>query len=347
MDKRIRTVITLAVHAPSGDNTQPWYFTIDGDRVRIHLIPDLDNPILNFRLSGTYVAHGALIESMVLAAAREGLGVSVRVLPDANDPLCTAEFTFSDTPATLDPLAAQLEARHTNRKPYEPRAVPDTVLASLRDAGGAGTVFLTDAAAIRSVAHASALMEQVALETPELRQLFFSDILWSDAENRAGKPGLYVLTMEVPPPARFLFRHLTKPAFANLLLRLGFSKAARATNAKLYATAPLLALISMREESPAAYLAVGRALERLWLAATAEGLAVQPVTGLSFLARSIEHDEASKLLPKHFAQICDAEHALRTAFSLTNEQIPGMMVRIGYAAPATARSFRHAPDIRQ
>ncbi len=346
MHERLRKVIELAAHAPSGDNSQPWRFTIRGNTVRTHLIPDLDNPILNFRLSGTYVAHGALIENMVLAAPREGLGVAVTVLPDGHDPLCTAEFTFFETSSEIDPLAAQIEARHTNRKPYKSRAVPGAVVDALRAAAGADASFLFDAAAIRSVAHASALMEQVALETPELRNLFISDILWSEAENRAGKPGLFIETMEVPTFARFLFRRLMNPTFARLLLLFGFSKVARATNAKRYATAPLLVLVSMHDESPAEYLAAGRATERLWLAATEAGLAVQPVTGLSFLARSVMHGEASRLSPNHFDAIRDAERTINAAFRLTNERIPGMMIRIGYAAPATNRSCRHAPDIR-
>ena len=56
-------------------------------------------------------------------------------------------------------------------------------------------------------------MERVALETPALHKLFFGGILWSREENNSGKGGLYIKTLEVPPPIRLLFRLLKHWSF--------------------------------------------------------------------------------------------------------------------------------------
>lgn len=347
---RIRQVIATASWAPSGDNTQPWYFEFKGDTVRVHLIPDLDNPVLNFKLSGTYIAHGALIENLLLAAPLFELSAQMQLLPEGEDSHCTAEITFRDGAETSSPLAQVIRERHTNRKRYSTRAIGRNVLMELCDAaqGVSDTAcsFIDDKSEIQTVAHASALMEQVALETPKLRELFLGDILWNSEDNKKGIPGLYIKSMELPLPAQLLFKRLRNATFATMMNRLGFSRAARKINGRLYASSSALGLISMTEESPRAYLGVGRATQRVWLSATNNQLAFQPVTGILFLARSVENGSAEELLPEHLTAIKEASTQIRSAFSLKEEKISGMMFRIGYASAVTARSFRHAPDIR-
>jgi hypothetical protein len=178
-----------------------------------------------------------------------------------------------------------------------------------------------------------------------LRKLFVSDILWTDTDNRSGKQGLYIKTMELPPPARFLLRHITHPVVAKVANAIGFANIARLTNTQLYASAPAMGLITITEETPAAYIAAGRAFERVWLAAAGRGLAFHPVTGILFLARSVEQGSAEGLLPQHFDRIRKANADIKKQFGAGANDIPAMLFRTGYAAPATARSFRRAPDI--
>ena len=349
MENAIRAVLDTAVWAPSGDNSQPWSFTVRGDIVRVHLDPDRDNPMLNFRLSGTYIAHGALIENILLAAPLSGLVAHAHILPDPTDPLCTAEILFTEMAGNIDPLANYIRDRHTNRKPYEKEKIGPETFAAFSAAAeliSDTKLFLTeDMAEIRAIAGSSALMEQVALETPELRRLFVGDILWTDGENRSGKPGLFIKTMELPPPARFLMRRIVNPAFARLVNAIGFARMARLTNTGLYASAPMMGLVTIANESPAAYIAAGRSFERLWLLATSRGLAFHPVTGILFLARRIDKGDTQGLLSAHLESIREANMTIKERFGAGARDIPAMLFRAGHAAPATARSFRQAPHI--
>ena len=349
METAIRTILDTAVWAPSGDNSQPWSFAICKNIVRIRLDPERDNPILNFKLSGTYIAHGALIENIVLAAPLSGLCAEVQLLPDASDPYCTAEVIFHENSASPDPLAAVIRARHTNRKPYKSQSLPPGTFDAFRRASQSGRdtglFLIDDKVAIRAVARASALMEQIALQTPELRRLFASDILWTDEENRSGKQGLYIKTMELPPPARLLMRGLRDPVFAKIAAALGFPHIARITDIGLYASAPAMGLVTIAEESPSAYLEAGRVFQRLWLEAASRGLAFHPVTGILFLARSVQGGEARGLLPRHFNAISSANTEIRKQFGAGENDIPAMLFRVGFANPATARSFRRPPIV--
>src|ERR1035437_6123985 len=176
---KIQEVLETAVWAPSGDNSQPWSFVIRGNIVSVHLDPNRDNPILNFKLSGTYIAHGALIENIVLAAPISGLSAEVRILPNPADPLCTAEITFKESLESIDPLATHIRNRHTNRKSYKNRLLDSQIATSFSESVYSITntklFIIKNKSAIRVVAGASATMEQVTLETPALRELFTSD----------------------------------------------------------------------------------------------------------------------------------------------------------------------------
>ena len=350
MEATLRAILDTAVWAPSGDNSQPWSFTLHGNNIRVHLDPHRDNPILNFKLSGTYIAHGALIENIILAASLSGVRAEAHILPDLADPYCTAEIICTESGVDADPLAAFIRERHTNRKSYKKQPLGTEVTAAFSAAAETikGTkLFLTeDKKAIRAVAAASAVMEQVALETPALREIFVGDILWTDEENRSGKQGLAIKTMELPLPARLIMRHLHNHFVARITDMIGFANMARLANTGLYASAPLMGLITIAEESPSAYIAAGRAIERVWLDAASHGLAFHPVTGILFLARSLEGGSAEGLLPKHFEQIRRANATIRKQFGVEASDTPAMLFRTGYASPATARSYRRAPDIQ-
>ena len=347
---KIRAVLETAVWAPSGDNSQPWFFVLRGNVLRVHLEPDRDNQIFNFKLSGTYIAHGALIENIILAAPLSGLVAQAQIIPDPSDPFCTAEILFEEKPGEIDPLAQVIRARHSNRKQYEKKPVDSEIMASLANAArtvqGAQLVLVEDQDSIRRIASASALMEQIALEVPEICELFFGSILWSEKESREGKQGLYIKTMELPPPVQAIFPYLAKPRVTAIANAFGFSKRVRKANAALYASSPLLGLITMNAEHPASYIAAGRATERVWLEATKHGLAFQPVTGILFMDRTIKNATSDHLVSRYFREIKNAASDIRQAFSVTGEAIPAMMFRMGYAPPATARSSRRAPDVR-
>ncbi|OYV27014.1 MAG: hypothetical protein B7W98_02710, partial [Parcubacteria group bacterium 20-58-5] len=85
-------------------------------------------------MSGTYIAHGALIENIILAAPLSGLATSIRLLPDSADLQCTAEITFTETTVSVSPLAESIRDRHTNRKPYESRLPAPEALSAFPDA---------------------------------------------------------------------------------------------------------------------------------------------------------------------------------------------------------------------
>ena len=68
MDPRIKTVLEYAIMAPSGDNCQPWKFSVEEMHVKLFNDPDRDHSLYNLDQRASLVAHGAFLENLRLAA---------------------------------------------------------------------------------------------------------------------------------------------------------------------------------------------------------------------------------------------------------------------------------------
>lgn len=76
----IQKILEAGAQAPSGSNSQPWRFEVAGGTISIIMLPEKDHPILNFRNRGTLLAHRALIENIVIAAAHYKLKSEKRMV---------------------------------------------------------------------------------------------------------------------------------------------------------------------------------------------------------------------------------------------------------------------------
>ena len=351
IDKKIHVVLEQAVTAPSGDNSQPWWFHLNGNVLEVNMIPDKDNPILNFRLSGSYIALGALIENISILSTEEKLGTKISLLPEKNSPYLIARISFTeDENIEQDELAPFVTKRATNRKPYHKKVLPkefiDDILSSMNEReGGSIVVLSTDIAVIKATAIASSTMERVALETEAIHKLFFGNIVWSEEEEIARGMGLPIKTTELPPPIQLLFRWIKKWENTKLLNRIGLSKMASAANAQTYATTPVVGVILAKAFEPEAYVEAGRLFERVWIKATRYGLAFQPVTGILFLAQRVFAKETEMLNPQHLPLIESAYNTIKKQFNI-NEEVPALYFRIGYADKPSANTRRRPPEFR-
>jgi hypothetical protein len=355
MHDTILQIIDYAIWAPSGDNSQPWTFQISqDDNLSVYLERDKDNPILNFRHSGTYVAHGALIENVIIAASHFGLKALPEILPEGESSDLVSRFSFQKlvrgfdgkpVQSIEDPLFPYLKERCCDRKKYKNIPLTSTEERELKGVGlsvaGSRTIFVEDKKKIAAIAKTSSLTERIALETPALHRLFFQSLIWSRREEQEKGIGLYVPTMELPGIARLMFKVLKfwpVTAFFNIF---GFSRLASKGNSQIYASAAAYGLIIIPTHTAAGFVAAGRSMQRTWLTVAKLGLAFQPVTGIIFFTERVRANDAPDFLPKHIPLIKKADIALRSLYGLEGDQsVMAMQFRIGRADKPTARSLR-------
>lgn len=343
----LEKIISEAVWAPSGDNSQPWRFIVKGSSVKIFNIPDRDNPILNFKKSGSYIAHGALIENITILAGEFGYTTEVKIFPSDDEEDLVSEIFFSKSQSAGDPLGVWVKKRHTNRQPYEKRKIDGAMLSKLlANSVKQNDVLIIDAEyKLKRIASALSLMERIALENKDLHKLFFGDLIWSEEENKRGKPGLFVRTLEIPMIAIVLFKILRFWPLTKLANLFGFSRIASYGNSKIYAQSAAHILISTKGDLPVDFVNSGRLTQRIWLTAVSGGLSVQPVTGILFMGRRFMSGDTRGFSMKHVQWATDAYIQIQREFGLPAEGNHMMMIlRIGYAKEPTAHSFRMSPQ---
>ena len=134
LDNAIVPILEAAMRAPSSHNTQPWRFRVDdglvhlyADRTRALAVNDPHDRELA-------ISCGCALLHLRVAAAAEGLLPSVHLLPDPADEDLLATVAFlpaEDAPNPDASLAEFIDHRHTYRKRFEPRQIPDSVLDEL------------------------------------------------------------------------------------------------------------------------------------------------------------------------------------------------------------------------
>src|SRR3989344_3449973 len=212
MREDIKRILEIATNAPSGSNSQPWQFKVRDREVDVIALPEKDHPVLNYRNRGTWIAHGALIENIVIVASSFGYSAKVSVSPDKNQPNLTARIQLISGLPKADPLFSVVPLRTTNRKKYEDRLLDDYQEQELFESVESYKVielkFTEDKDRRRSIGEALAVNEIVTLETKKLHKLFFDEIVWSREEELKRKSGLYIETMELKPPQQVVLKLL-------------------------------------------------------------------------------------------------------------------------------------------
>jgi hypothetical protein len=321
--QQLQFAVGYAILAPSGHNGQPWRFHIDGDLLHVYADRGLALPTIDPQDRELLMSCSATVHLAEVALEHFGYHPQVRQLPDPGDRdlLATVRLGRRGPPPAQRDLFDAIRARHSNRHPYQPRAVPAHLLAGLAAAAGTEGAWLapvTDRATIAAAADLIAEGDRIKWREDVFRHELAERIIPNRGRRRDGMPG-YAFGM--PGPLARLAPLVVRHADLGRLR-------ARSDRALALAT-PLLAVIGTDRDEPAAWMAAGRAMSHVLLRATADGLAT------SFLSQAIEVPE---LRP-------------RLGDLLGQGGFPQLLIRVGFprrpARPAPRRPLRDVLTIAE
>jgi hypothetical protein len=340
MRETLLDIAHSGVLAPSADNEH--VFQIELTEATIRLWPTSDFTLTTERLRRVLglISLGAVVENMRLRAGELGLIAVTTWFPvESSGPI--AEMRFQPVPAALgDELAAAIPQRHTNRRMYRGPglSVVETALlnTSVAPVEGVQLIWLRGAARRRALGLIWRAESERFLRQRLHQDLFSSirfDLSWRETADRALPPG----ALEIETPMRPLFKALRHWALMRPLTWIGVHRLIGLRAGWLPAwQAPALGLIATSLPVEQGAVAVGAALERLWLRASLLELALQPMA-------------ASAVLPLQSAADRGASDELRAALAADWQTIapdvtPLMVFRMGRAGRPTVRSGRRPLD---
>jgi len=349
MESIIKKIVSESVNAPSGDNCQPWVFSVKGSKLCIYKRNEGNNDFLDFRERGTLLAHGALIENITIVASHYGYKADISVLPSAEEN-CTAIINFSeggqDSDIDYKVLYEALPSRCTNRKEYKKELLSSETRNALKKIlNPEGQIlFVETEESKEKLFNITTQMERIALQNKFIHKFFFDSIVWSEKEERKKMRGLYLKTMELPLPVQAFFRILRYWPVTKILSKIGFSKKVAESNARMYQSSTPV-IFSVTTANPASFVAIGRVVERFWLLASHFGVAVHPLAGVLYIyQRMIEgHDVDSLLTKEESLYIKEGGEYLHKEFIKNNDTI-AMILRIGYSEKPSAISSKRDPE---
>jgi len=267
-DPRMRA-LSYAILSPNPHNRQPWVAELQGeDRLIIHRDKTRNLPATDPFDRQLTIGMGCFLELLRIAAADDGFVLQTDLFPLGEDgPV--AEIRFEKGGAK-DPLFAHVFDRHTNRNGYEDRAISadaQTALAkfaTIKSAQG-------DVAVLRDLTWQAMEIEMktrhVMQESVDLMRLGKAEIEANPDGISLGGPFLESLKL-VGMLRREDQLDPTTSGFKQALDMI--QKAMNATNA--------YAVLTSKGNTRIDQIHAGRDWIRLHLAATGQGLAMQPVS---------------------------------------------------------------------
>lgn len=330
-------ILGAGIAAPSADNSQPWRFAWSGDELELHIDAGRSGGVSDTRYVLSDLAAGACLENMIIHARSLGYAADVETFPREDDALWFARIRWRHDPEgdQPDPLTGAIEQRHTDRSfPWRGPITTETqarLNAQVQLIPGQRLYWPPTPherkAALRVIRQA----ETLRFSSPMLHAELFSSVRFGAGWRSACEEGLAAATLAVEPPMRPIFQALRRPALMSMFNRVGAASGLGWRSAWLpIRLSPGLCLLVIPSSGRSDVLAGGRALQRVWLQATLDGLSVQPyaaagVLGLGFVPIEPAFSQQLSRLRSALRELCGSGHGL-------------VFLRLGYA--------RSAPHIR-
>ncbi|SHJ57705.1 hypothetical protein SAMN02745165_02699 [Malonomonas rubra DSM 5091] len=338
MDSRIIKIIEYAIMAPSGDNCQPWRFSVTGKQINLYNIPERDTSLYNLHQRASLVSHGAVLENIEICAPSFGLTADIRLLPDQTDPNLIATALLTECPTKNHELLDTISKRHTNREAYSSVEISNTQRKKLMTLGtqDGQEVWLSQTTAERkSLAKLLSYNERLVFEIHELHQFLFEHLRWTDEEAIKTGDGLDIKTLGLNSIDKYAFNFLKNWQFVNLLNKVGFSKIIEFKGRQLLNTASSVAILSITGSEPKDYVQGGQLWQRFLLHLAKEGLTAHPVAGLAFLLQSVKEGSLKNHLNNSQLQRLNAILNDLQQMTNSNDSTLLSMFRIGQGAEVT------------
>lgn len=283
----IEQILDLARWAPSGDNTQPWRFRIEGeDRVTILLRDQADDDVYDYDGGRpSLLSAGMLLETMRIAASRHG-----RMLwwsyAGAEGHSHRIEVELAKVPGVVpDPLLPNVHLRSVDRRAY--KRTPLTEAQKQRLAAALGDELEVIWHETREerwrASRLNGMATDIRLRTPEAFKIHQRIIDWSQPRSPTGIPagaiGLDKMTLRIMRWGLADWRRMARmnrmPG-GTIMARLQMDYLPGINSAAHFTIRWRDEGRGLAEHRAETLLRTGQALQRFWLTATELGLSLQP-----------------------------------------------------------------------
>ncbi|MBL7933224.1 MAG: Rv1355c family protein [Bacteroidia bacterium] len=277
-----KQIVEAAITAPSNGNIQPWKWLFSKES--LFLFKDSTDPdfFTDPKQINTFLSLGAALENVAIKASELGYELNSNLLPPGNMENLIAACTFKiNKSVSKDPLAPFILKRHTNRKAGSGKPIAETVLKQLtetvKDNKNISISFISEQGKVEKIGQMVGICERIRLLHPQGHHDYFTKELKWAKKGELITEGVDIKTLSVPASVETALKVISNPSVAHLLNNWEKGIAFEKLQYSITATSSAIGLISVNEPSEINYLRAGMAMERVWLEATKNNLAFQPI----------------------------------------------------------------------
>jgi len=324
-------MVGAAILAANPHNSQSWMFAVAPTTVDVFADVARRTGALDPFGREQMIGLGCAVENLVLAAEARGYRATVALMPQPADPTHAARVTLVTAPTTASTSYDAIGLRHSNRGPYTTQSVPPGILATLSgQAAGLDGVSVRWLTSASEMATMSSLLVDAAGAVVGDEQQSRDAFAWfrnDRAEIEANRDGLTLDGQGLAP------------------LMLSLAKLAPASSREAGDAFWLDQTLTVHTRTAAAYgvitaadsttselrLLGGRLLQRIHLAATHEGIALQHMNQVTErVDRELALGSAATFRPRLEALLAPSGGSVLSTF------------RVGYPARDALLSPRRA-----
>lgn len=339
-------ILDRARWAPSGDNTQPWRFQIVADdQLIVHGHDTRDEILYDFNGHASHMAHGALLETMRLAASAEGLVMEWRSEADSECRKIEYFIQFAkDANVLPDPLHQYIETRTVQRRPMRITPLSARQRLALLDAPGDGYTiqFFESYSDRKKIAKLLWDSAYIRLTCPEAFFVHKNIIDWGVSFSKDRIPeaaiGVDSLTAKL---MHWVMGSWKRVEFFNHYLMGTIAPRIQLDYLPALACAAhLLICPKVAPKHLEDWICLGRAMQRVWLSATQQGLHLQPeMTPVIFRwysqsGKSFSQNRSFSDLASNISRCFES-----VAMAKSNDCF-GFLGRVGVSSSPSSRSLR-------
>jgi hypothetical protein len=355
--KIIEELINYACMAPSGANIQSWQWVHYGKSIYLFRNDIYTAGLLDCKKTTMINGLGAATENLVLKAHELKLEVITEVLPDLDeDSKLIAVIRFFDKivpmfvnkfePHVCDDLVSTIPLRLTNRNIVQRKKIAIERLLPLQTLAktveGADLIIIDDEKLMYEIGEVTAKIDRMRIMHKGGHDDFHGEVRWNEEEVNEMLNGVDLLgTVDLTPTELAGWTVVKSWNVVDHLndwkLGTGLEKIQR----KNIASASALGLLTMPRFSNNDFFTAGRALERVWLAANKDNIAVHTASLSTLIFNTLKYADNNGFTEYMEKEALELRKEFEKLFSIDSSKVDVLLLRFFIAPPPKKRSVRY------
>lgn len=339
-------LVIAGSQAPSAGNNQPWRWSYINNSLLLFNGFDAGVTMLGFDNLSSYVAIGAAIENVVIASAQNGYHCEFTLFPDdkIKDLVVSFHFIKNDELKNKNTRVEALGLRLTNRMLGDRCPIELNILKKLKSAAcevaGVTLKFFTTEEELNAVADVLGEIDKIRLLEKIGHKDFIEEIRWTQEENDQKRDGVDLRTLDITNTELAGLQMSKDGRVMDLVNEWKGGGAFKKLTKKSIDAAGAVGIILINGNQHKDYINGGLAVEKVWLEATLNGVAFQPMSASVFMFARAKKGSDAYMSEKGVTQLKNLRLQFEETFAIDKGLTDIFIFRLSLTKEPPVKSLR-------